>query len=165
MKRKKIESLILFIIVLIFINSINIMAQTQTISSCQNIQMGGNYILNRDIISSNPSQPCLIIHNINNVHINCNNYKISGGIILDIKNAKDFSVTSCNLDKTVMWPTTSTKNVVSILNGERGIFSKNKINGGYFKVEKSSNIDVKENEFHATNYEQSTSNNNKIEKN
>lgn len=132
------------------------------ISSCQDIQTSGTYTLNNDITvedTLNPFKPCLRVHDVNNIYINCNRHKIGGGLPLEIKNVKYFSVSLCTLNKDVLSP------VVNILNSKNGIFSKNRINGGYFNVEKSSNIQITDNIFINSYYQQFTSNNNKIKKN
>jgi len=137
---------------------------TITLTSCQEITQSGNYILDRDIVSSIASpgnfiKPCLNIHDTINVHINCEGRSITAQHVMVIANVGDFSIKNCNLKEQGINTLT-----FEILEANNGLITNNNFGDFIVSVFKSSNIRVVNNIFRSV-YTQQYSNNNAIENN
>ncbi|KKR40267.1 MAG: Cell wall surface anchor family protein, partial [Parcubacteria group bacterium GW2011_GWC1_40_11] len=134
---------------------------TNTISSCGEIKTPGNYTLDRNISSSGTM--CLNVHDVSNVHLNCNNYSITGSNVYSgmatvyFKNVNNFSLESCTIVAGGGSP-------VYIGNSTQGTIRKNTVGKYAMQVFNSSDLTIKNNTFDAS-YSQYYTNGSIIENN
>ena len=140
-----------------------------SIGSCGEITAPGYYNLSNDIVSSNSN--CLNIHDTNQVFLNCNGYSISlntasaGNRAVSIQNVNNFSIESCIIKVN----SNTSPPALYLVNSSLGIFDNNTFtanNNTWVSILNGSNLQILNNIFNNTEYEQNyLSSNNLIENN
>jgi hypothetical protein len=122
------------------------------ITSCGEITQSGNYILSTDLANSSTSVPCLAIHDVSNVQLNCQSHSVSSNNpdgAIELNNVSNFSISQCNLVQ--LSPTTSYAVALFIRNSHDGTLSYNSIQGARVNngtpVDSSYNLQVSRNQF------------------
>lgn len=140
------------------------------ITSCQNINSPGNYIVQNDL-NGMGAATCLDVHDTNGVYINCANKVISvdgspSSNVVNINNINGFSLRNCTL-KANNAPAGQGGKGLWLSNSQNGIITNNTFTGNALvNAQGSSNLQVTNNNFTNSLYQQSGgSNNNRIESN
>ncbi len=133
------------------------------LTSCQEITKSGNYVLDRDLISTDFA--CIDIRNISDVNLDCNQHTISvntlGPSSIYIENVKNFSIKSCTLTA----DSPSYSHYLAIYNSENGIIYSNMLQNHQINMTRTTNIQIKNNNFNNSNFMQSKAKNSIIDNN
>lgn len=119
------------------------------ISSCGEITKPGTYLVDTDLVSS--GEPCVHIHDTNNVELNCQSRVIIGknenyGIF--VQKTSDFKISNCTLTSSINVPVdVSTQHVLRIADSQRGELYGSTINGNYASVSGATDIAIHDNKF------------------
>jgi hypothetical protein len=114
---------------------------------------------------------CLNIHDVSGVYIDCQNKNltvpglVTGKTIIMINNTNNFSLKNCLLPVTSI-PIGEIPQSLRILNSSHGVISNNTFSGkGLVNAGWLSNVDILNNVFNESAYQQALSNNSRIENN
>lgn len=121
---------------------------TITITSCQDIQKSGNYVLGGDITleSSNSFISCLNIHDVNNIQIDCKDHTISAIPPIGMTNVRGFSLRNCNLEERG-YEKYGSPVPFQIKNAKDGVIESNAFKDMFVDINNSSNVKVINNKF------------------
>lgn len=151
--------------------------QVTHLSDCKDINIGGLYVLDKDIVGIKAAA-CINIHDIENVNLNCRDHSIHSedlkpnpgvnepgtfGTFL-IKNVRNFSIESCHFATSTINGRVAnlTEDTVSISNSSNGTIQKNSFDHHAVYVYKSDNVNFKHNSLTEAIYEQESSHYNLI---
>ncbi len=140
------------------------------LSSCTEITSPGNYVISNDLTGTAPN-PCLSIHDTSNVQVDCQSHSLTvpglrtGQTIVEINNTNNFSLKNCLLPVTSV-PVGEIPESLHILSSSQGVISANTFSGkSLVNAGWLSDVQILNNVFNESAYQQFLSNNSRIENN